>query len=113
MDKYKKLVEKLRREKKELSILLIQREEDEEEEQEKPLTLIQYKERYGTSFRTIAKRAGLSFSQVYNIKRGVSPTLRTAMSIEKYTRGEVTCQSLLPPEVQKEINLLKDCHEFK
>lgn len=72
------------------------------ENTKKGIRLKEYVDKYGTPVTTLAHRCGLSFPQVYNILRGGTPTLRTALAIEKYTNGEVTCASLLPEEKNKE-----------
>jgi hypothetical protein len=75
------------------------------------LTLKEYREKYRTPVTVIAYRCGLTFHQVYNILRGGCPTLLTAIIIEQYTDGEVTCESLLPPEMMQEIEKRKEEHE--
>lgn len=69
----------------------------------KGITLMDYREKYRTPITVIAFRCGLTFHQVYNILRGGCPTLKTALAIEEYTKGEVTCASLLPKEQWDEI----------
>ena len=70
-----------------------------------PKTFKEYRELYRTPLVVIAARCGLSFNQVYNLVReeAGSPTLKTAIAIERYTNGEVTCEKLLPPKMLKEI----------
>ena len=73
------------------------------------LTLIEYRDKYRTPITVVAARCGLTFHQIYNILRGGCPTLKTAISIEKYTKGEITCESLLPEKMANEI----DANEYK
>jgi DNA-binding transcriptional regulator YdaS (Cro superfamily) len=68
-----------------------------------PLTFKEYLELYRTPIPVIAARCGLTFSQLYNLTRGGCPTLKTAIAIERYTEGLVTCKTLLPPKMLKEI----------
>ena len=67
------------------------------------LTFEEYREKYRTPIAVIAVRCGLTFHQVYNILRGGCPTLKTSIAIERYTKGEVTCEKLLPPKMLNEI----------
>tara|TARA_R110002126_G_scaffold200505_1_gene348101 strand:- start:1216 stop:1458 length:243 start_codon:yes stop_codon:yes gene_type:complete len=68
-----------------------------------PISLKEYRDKYGIPLTTLAHRCGISFHKMYNIVRGGCPTLKTAVSIEKYTEGEVTCEKLLPEEMLEEI----------
>lgn len=74
------------------------------------LTLMEYRDKYRTPITVIAFRCGLTFHQVYNILRGGCPTLKTALCIQKYTKSEVDCESLLPEKLAQEMenNLYKD-----
>lgn len=76
-----------------------------------PLTLTEYKEKYGMPLTLIALRAGLSYHKVYAIILGHIPSLHTAVSLEMCTDGEVTCEKLLPKPVFDKIE--KDRNEQK
>lgn len=77
-------------------------------EKQKGISLSEYRDKYRTPITVIAYRCGLTFHQVYNILRGGCPTLKTAIAIEQYTKGEVTCESLLPPNMMNEIEKIND-----
>ncbi len=74
---------------------------------EKPINLHEYLEKYRTPMTVIAYRSGLTFHQVYNIFRGGCPTLKTAISLEKFSDGEMSCESLLPEKMRKDIETNK------
>lgn len=78
-----------------------------------PLTFAEYREKYKTPMTVFAARCGLTFFQVYNISRGKCPSLQTAVAIEKYTEGEITCETLLPVEKIEEIEKRKEKHKEK
>ena len=67
----------------------------------KPLTFHEYYEKYRTPFTVLAANCGVSFHQIYHIYRGGTPTLNTAIAIQEFTEGEVTCKSLLPKKLNK------------
>ena len=48
-----------------------------------------------------AKEAGLKYFQVYNIRRGKMPSLLTAVRMELFTKGELSCGDLLTEEKRK------------
>ena len=79
------------------------RKKHEKEQGQEPMTFHEYLELYRTPVPVIAARCGLSFHQLYNIGRGGCPTLKTAIAIERYTEGLVTCEKLLPEKLLKEI----------
>lgn len=72
-----------------------------------PLNFFEYYEKYRTPFNVLAKNCGVTFNQIYNIYRGGCPTLVTALALEAYTNGEVTCESLLPERYFKKIEKIK------
>ena len=60
------------------------------------ITFHEYYEKYRTPFTVFAANCGVSFHQIYHIYRGGVPTLKTAVAIQNFTEGEVTCEKLLP-----------------
>lgn len=76
------------------------------------LSFLEYRDKYRTPIAVIAARCGLTFHQVYHLFRGGCPTLKTAVTIEKYTDGEVTCEKLLPLEMYEDMKKkLEDKHD--
>jgi DNA-binding XRE family transcriptional regulator len=73
----------------------------------KPLTFKQYRHKYRTPLTVLAARAGVSFHQLYHIERGGCPSLKTAVALEKYTEGEISCSTLLPKDQHNEIEKKK------
>ena len=61
----------------------------------------------------IALNTGLTLSQVYHMRQGRMPSLMAALAMEDYTKGEVTCRDLLPPEDQEKIEAMKRNYENK
>ncbi len=77
---------------------------------ESTLTLKEYLHKHGIPITPFAVRCGLSFHKVYNILRGGTPTLKTSVIIERYTKGVVTCEKLLPEKLLREIEEEKNDH---
>ena len=78
------------------------------EKNKNPLTFLEYYEKYRTPHTLFAANCGVSFYNIYNLYRGGCPSLKTAIAIEKYTEGELTCFSLLPKERHQEIEEAKN-----
>ena len=63
----------------------------------------EYIDETGIPITRFADRCGLSFHQVYHILNGGVPTLRTAMAIEHYTKGQVSPKEMLSGKMFEEI----------
>ena len=70
----------------------------------KSLTFKEYHEKYRTPISLIAYKCGLSYHQIYRLLGGSIPTLKTAVLIEQYTDGEVSCETMLPENIRNEIS---------
>ena len=73
-----------------------------------PLTFKEYHEKHRTPLTVIAARTGLSSYQVYRLMRRDSTSVKVAVTIEKYTKGEVSCEKMLPEKMLKEIEEAKN-----
>ncbi len=65
------------------------------------MKLHDYLEKYGTPTSLLARRTGISGSALHMIVNGSIPSLKSALRIEIATRGEVTCEDMIDPELIK------------
>lgn len=79
---------------------------------ESPLTFKQYIAKYRTPISLISGRCGVSYGKIKNIIRGHCPSLKTALLLEAYTKKEVTCKTLLPAEMLKDVEENKYLQEI-
>jgi len=63
----------------------------------------QYLEEKGQTMTQFSVDAGVSFFQVYHIARGRTPTLVTALKIEKASGGAVTGRDMISDKLVREI----------
>jgi len=75
----------------------------------KPLTFREFYEKYRIPLTKVAEECNLNYHKVYRLlELKHMPTLRTAVLIEKYTKGEVTCEMLLPKSVRESFKKVKE-----
>lgn len=63
------------------------------------MKLKEFMEETGICQARLALRCGLSSHQVYHVLLGKVPTLKTAMTIENYTKGKVNPRDMLSDEM--------------
>ncbi len=86
---------------------------DNNKDEKPPLTFRQYREKYRTPIQLMADRCGVSYGKINNLLKGHCPTLKTALLVEAYTRKEVTCKTLLPTEMLKDVEANKYFQELQ
>ena len=75
------------------------------------MELKEFLRKKGMPVTEFAKRCGLTSYRVYHILQGGSPTVKTAVLIEKFTGGQVPCFKTLPVLVQNEISEIEKSFE--
>lgn len=67
------------------------------------MRLKEYLDETGIPVAKLAYRCGLPFHKVYVILRGSSPTLKTAVAIYLYTKGQVMPEDLMPEDILNDL----------
>lgn len=68
------------------------------------MRLDEFIEKTGIPIARLADRCSCTAYQIHHILRGGNPTLKTAITIKNYTKGEVQAEDLLPMGVLDAIN---------
>lgn len=68
------------------------------------MKLTEYLETAGITITEMAGKCGISFHQLYNLKRGRgNPSIGSALAIEHYTQGKVSPKDLISEELKDQI----------
>ncbi len=68
------------------------------------MKLKEYLEESGITAAKLAKRLDVPPNLIYNILDGREPKVGLAVKIQKYTKGQVTCEDLVPESPKSEAN---------
>ncbi len=62
----------------------------------------------GFTLPVISTLTGVGYFPLYHMTQGRMPTLLTAVAVEKFTKGELSCEDLMSPAKKKEYEEMKD-----